>query len=51
MFVFQIDFASRDCQEAFFIKMEQSGQLRPGERPDQRWMQKQIQNDPYWDEK
>ncbi len=33
---FQIDFASRDCQTQFFEKMEFSGQLRPGERPDER---------------
>ena len=33
---FQIDFASRDCQTAFFEKMGRTGQLRPGERPDER---------------
>ncbi|XP_036369681.1 msx2-interacting protein isoform X4 [Octopus sinensis] len=32
----QIDFASRDCQTAFFEKMERTGQLQPGERPDER---------------
>ncbi|KAL4221812.1 hypothetical protein ACF0H5_020066 [Mactra antiquata] len=45
-----IDYASRDCQEAFFKKMEQSGQLRPGERPDARWMQKQMADNPHWEE-
>ncbi|KAK6176222.1 hypothetical protein SNE40_014546 [Patella caerulea] len=32
----QIDFASRECQNKFFDKMESSGQLRAGERPDER---------------
>ena len=32
----QIDFASRDCQTLFFENMERTGQLRPGERPDER---------------
>ena len=36
-FYLQIDFASRDCQTAFFQKMEETNQLRPGERPDERW--------------
>lgn len=35
-FLSQIDFASRDCQTAFFEKMERTGQLQPGERPDER---------------
>ncbi|OWF34645.1 protein split ends-like [Mizuhopecten yessoensis] len=30
------DFASRDCQNRFFEKMEKSGQLQPGQRPDER---------------
>jgi len=33
--VFQIDFASRDCQIAFFESMEMTGQLRPGDRPEE----------------
>ncbi len=33
---FKIDFASRDCQTAFFEKMEKTGQLQKGERPDER---------------
>ncbi|XP_052759600.1 msx2-interacting protein-like isoform X2 [Mya arenaria] len=45
-----IDYASRDCQESFFKKMEASGQLRPGERPDPRWMQNQIAKEPPWEE-
>ena len=31
----QIDFASRDCQIAFFESMEMAGQLRPGDRPEE----------------
>ncbi|KAI0215300.1 hypothetical protein LSAT2_032681 [Lamellibrachia satsuma] len=31
----QIDFASRDCQIAFFESMEMTGQLRPGDRPEE----------------
>lgn len=46
----QIDYASRDCQESFFKKMELSGQLQPGERPDPRWMQNQIAKEPPWEE-
>jgi len=34
--VFQIDFASRDCQNLFFENMERTGQLRPGDRADDR---------------
>ncbi|XP_053378964.1 msx2-interacting protein-like isoform X2 [Mercenaria mercenaria] len=45
-----IDYASRDCQEMFYKKMEQTGQLRPGERPDARSMQKKIAENPHWDE-
>ena len=33
--MFQIDFASRDCQIAFFESMEMTGQLRPGDRPEE----------------
>lgn len=33
--VLQIDFASRDCQIAFFESMEMTGQLRPGDRPEE----------------
>lgn len=32
----QVDFASRDCQNLFLDAMEQSGQLRPGDRPEDR---------------
>ena len=32
----QVDFASRDCQNAFLDKMEASGQLRVGDRPEER---------------
>ena len=39
----QIDFASRDCQTGFFEKMERSGQLRPGDRPDERRGSKSFQ--------
>jgi hypothetical protein len=46
----QIDYASRDCQEMFYKKMEQTGQLRPGERPDARSMQKKIAENPHWDD-
>ncbi|XP_060565784.1 msx2-interacting protein-like isoform X2 [Ruditapes philippinarum] len=45
-----IDYASRDCQEMFYKKMEQTGQLRPGERPDARSMQKKIAENPHWDD-
>ena len=31
-----MDFASRDCQNAFLDKMEASGQLRVGDRPEER---------------
>ena len=39
----QIDFASRDCQTGFFEKMERSGQLRRGDRPDERRGSKSFQ--------
>ena len=34
LLVLQIDFASRDCQNAFFDNMERTGQINPTERPD-----------------
>ena len=32
----QVDFASRECQSDFLDKMEESGQLRASQRPDER---------------
>lgn len=38
----QVDFASRECQTAFFEKMEMTGQMLPGERP---WERRERRGD------